>query len=93
MKELDFLKEVTNYTDEKKWIKNCKTHIPRKRLQRNYSKNIIDKLRHSIAHQSIRPTQEDNDWKGIIFRSYPNDSIAVEWKIITPYTLSDTIWT
>lgn len=79
--ELNFLKEVTTFTDEKYANHEIsKLSFRGKEYNEITLKEIIDKLRHSIAHQSIRPTQEDKDWKGIIFRSYPNDSIAAEWK-------------
>lgn len=81
MKELNFLKEVTTYTDEKEVNHEiAKLTFRGKEYNEITLKDIIDKLRHSIAHQSIRPTQEGNDWKGKIFRSYANDSFAVEWK-------------
>jgi hypothetical protein len=62
--DLLFLSEVTTFSDEKS-------------VSHEISK--LEKLRHSIAHQSIRPTQEEDKWRGIIFRSYPNDLIAAQW--------------
>lgn len=43
---------------------------------------LMEKLRHSIAHQSIRPTLSDrNKWAGIIFRNYDGSEKQVgEWK-------------
>jgi len=79
--ELDFLKEATTFSDE--YNKNheiYKLSFRGKKYEEITLKDVIDKLRHSIAHQSIRPTKEENKWEGIIFRSYPADPIAALWE-------------
>lgn len=42
-------------------------------------KMIIDKLRHSIAHQALRPTKEEEKWKGVVFRNYKKDTATAKW--------------
>lgn len=48
-----------------KFISN--QHFGETSLQR-----FISNLRHSIAHQSLRPTRDGDLWNGVIFRCYPN---------------------
>ncbi len=42
-------------------------------------KKIIDKLRHAVAHQAIRPTKDGTNWEGVIFRNYTNDNATSAW--------------
>jgi hypothetical protein len=78
--DLLFLSEVTTFSDEKSVSHEIsKLEFRGKEYEEITLKDVIDKLRHSIAHQSIRPTQEEDKWRGIIFRSYPNDLIAAQW--------------
>jgi hypothetical protein len=77
---LDFIRNNSIFTNED----NQNTEIPRleirgKRIEEITYGDIIDHLRHSIAHQSIRPTQNGDSWEGIIFRSYWNDHHAINW--------------
>jgi hypothetical protein len=77
---LNFLNNKDIFTNED----NLNEEIPilelrGKNIQEITFKDIIDNLRHSVAHQSIRPTQENNSWHGIIFRSYRNDEQATHW--------------
>ena len=42
---------------------------------------FIANLRHSIAHQSLRPTRDGDTWKGVFFRCYQSnqEEQAGEW--------------
>jgi hypothetical protein len=43
-------------------------------------KKILDNLRHSIAHQAIRPTKVGDNWEGVLFRNYGgNDKATAKW--------------
>ena len=41
---------------------------------------LVDRLRNSIAHQSLRPTWSDGrDWAGVVFRHYTKDKHIASW--------------
>jgi hypothetical protein len=42
-------------------------------------KELINRIRHAIAHQSLRPTSSGDEWAGIIMRSYSHDSKVAKW--------------
>jgi hypothetical protein len=78
--ELNYFNNITHYSDEDGNDVDTKVLelIPDERTTITLKK-VIDKLRHSIAHQAIRPTKEGGDWKGVIFRNYTNDNATASW--------------
>jgi hypothetical protein len=79
-REVIFFNDNTHYTDDD----GNEVEIKVLELKPDESttitlKKIIDKLRHSIAHQAIRPTKEGDTWKGVIFRNYTNDNSTSSW--------------
>lgn len=80
IKELGFLFASTTINDE--FNENKKIEKLKFRHQNIFEltmETLLDRLRHSIAHQSIRPTSEGNDWCGIIFRNYSGEQRAAKW--------------
>lgn len=78
--ELFFLTETTFYTNKEG------ENVQTKKLYFKYEDKVVltvgmllKKLRNSIAHQAIRPTKENDDWRGVIFRNYSNERKTYEW--------------
>ena len=79
--ELNFLQGKTTYNDEfganidiDKLVDN---HRPLANLTIG---TLMARLRNCIAHQSIRPTSENGEWKGIIFRNYSSEKRSAKWE-------------
>lgn len=78
--ELNYFNDITYYDDDNQ--NNVQTKVLELKPDERTTitlKSVIDKLRHSIAHQSIRPTKEGDSWKGVIFRTYRNDTDTSLW--------------
>ena len=84
--ELEFLSGTCSYRDEGDNLIEEQKFIladEPQPLSRMTLRMLTDNLRHSIAHQSIRPTKDGLDWEGILFRNYPkkvNEADAGAWK-------------
>jgi hypothetical protein len=79
--ELNFLKGKTTYNDEFgsniEISKLVDQHRPVDELTIGA---LMQRLRNCIAHQSIRPTSENGEWKGMIFRNYSTEKRAAAWQ-------------
>lgn len=78
--ELRFLANTTYYTNDE----NVNIEIKKLEYKGHIDevvtlKKTIDRLRHVIAHQGLRPTKDGTRWEGVIFRSYYNDDQTSEW--------------
>jgi hypothetical protein len=80
VKELSFLFGSTTINDEYDQNKKInKLEFRHQALDEITIATLMDRLRHSIAHQSIRPTSEGAEWCGMIFRNYSGEQRAAAW--------------
>lgn len=79
--ELSFLKGYTTYNDEFGMNINIKKLEDKHRQVEELTVGaLMARLRNCIAHQSIRPTSEHNEWKGMIFRNYSSERRSAAWQ-------------
>ncbi len=78
--ELRFLNEPTFFQDDNhNEIETKKFDFKHKKIEDTKLVELLDKMRHTIAHQSIRPTRDGENWRGVIFRSYQTDQRVSKW--------------
>lgn len=78
--ELNYFDDVTRFTnDDGKEVETTVLEFKQAAEDPTTLKKVIDKLRHSIAHQAIRPTKDGGQWEGVIFRNYQNDEATASW--------------
>lgn len=77
-----FLKGSNDISDEiNSGSEIKKLQSPHQAIEDITIETLIDRLRNSIAHQSLRPTLSDrNDWAGVVFRNYKHDKHIAGWR-------------
>lgn len=83
--ELDYLrkKDIINFEQEDQTFKE----ITIDKLYHGFIKyddikieDLLERFRDSLAHCGIRPTKENEEWQGIIFRCYDKDNQNAKWE-------------
>lgn len=79
--DFSFLKGKTKVSDEfNSNVEIKKLDFPHQPIEKLTIAILLERLRNSIAHQSIRPTCEGRKWIGVIFRNYSTELKASAWK-------------
>ena len=80
-RELEFLNTVDFYSDEFNEKIECQKLESRNHKIDNFTfGHLFDSLRHSLAHQSFKPTKSFHEWDGVLFRNYRNEEETSKWE-------------
>lgn len=81
VRELQFLEGSVTYNDE------YGTNLKIRKLHHKHISftdisvgDLLARFRNAVAHQSLRPTSEGDEWKGVIFRNYSTEARSAKWQ-------------